>query len=223
MTTQPGSPADAGWRRQDLISRGMGSAARAIGLTADAYRPSGAANPLADANRYLRLPVAFADSRARFTRPVGYAEATYDGIFDTAYTRPGDYLVRPDATWFIGNQPQLLPPLCVRTNRIVSFTRPAGAALAGVNAYGGVDRGAATALLTAWPASVLGAAAAGRPEADLPSDQSVPVWSVLLPAWPGILLRPADLMTDDLGRAAILAAAELTELGWRLTVRQAIT
>jgi hypothetical protein len=38
-----------------------------------------------------------------------------------------------------------------------------------------------------------------------------------------VVLRPADLMIDDLGRNAIVSAAELTELGWRVSVKQATT
>lgn len=78
-------------------------------------------------------------------------------------------------------------------------------------------------LLTAWPASVLGAAGSGEPQADLPSDNTVPYWTVLAPAFPGVVLLPTDLMSDELGRNATVSAAELTELGWRLTVKQAIT
>jgi hypothetical protein len=35
------------------------------------------------------------------------------------------------------------------------------------------------------------------------------------------MLRASDLMVDDLGRNGVVAAAELTELGWRLAVKQA--
>ena len=55
------------------------------------------------------------------------------------------------------------------------------------------------------------------------SDSSIPYWTVLLPAIPGVILLPADLMTDDLGRNAVVTAAELTDLGWRITVKQATT
>jgi hypothetical protein len=44
-----------GARLQDLISRGMGTAARLTGVVCDAYRPSGAADPLLPTNRYLRV------------------------------------------------------------------------------------------------------------------------------------------------------------------------
>jgi hypothetical protein len=61
------------------------------------------------------------------------------------------------------------------------------------------------------------------PSADLPNDTSVPYWTVLLPVIPDVILLPSDLMTDDLGRSAVVAAAELTDLGWRVTVKQATT
>jgi hypothetical protein len=38
-----------------------------------------------------------------------------------------------------------------------------------------------------------------------------------------VILRPSDLLTDDLGRNAVVAAAELTDLGWRITAKQATT
>jgi hypothetical protein len=46
---------------------------------------------------------------------------------------------------------------------------------------------------------------------------------VLLPAQPDVVLLVADLMTDDLGRNAVVSSAELTNLGWRLSVKQAAT
>ncbi len=210
-------------RLQDRISRALGTAARAIGSTADAFRPSGVADPLAPSNRFLRLPAAFAPASGSFGSPTAYGVALWQGMFDSAYTRPGDYIVQADGTWFIAAQQRLLPPLCVRTSRIVSFARPAAASASGVNGYGGITRANTTRLLTNWPASVLGFSGGGRPDAGLPGDGAAPFWTVLLPAFASVLLRPADLMTDDLGRTAAVAAAELTELGWRLTVKQATT
>ena len=45
----------------------------------------------------------------------------------------------------------------------------------------------------------------------------------MMPAIPDVILRPSDLMADDLGRNAVVSAAELTDLGWRLTVKQVTT
>jgi hypothetical protein len=210
-------------RLTDRVHRGLNAAARTVGADTDAYRPSGASNPLAPTNRFLRLRAAFTAHDGRFARPNAYGEALWYGIFDAAYTRPGDYLTQADGAWFIAAQQRLLPVLCVKTNRIVSLARPAAPASTGVNRYGGTTATTNRPLMTNWPASVLGISGGGRPNADLPSDTSVPRWTVLLPAVPGVVLLPSDLMSDDLGRNAVVRAAELTELGWRVIVNQATT
>ncbi len=210
-------------RLQDRVSWASNICARAAGEWADAYRPSDSSNPIAPVNRFLRLPALFSGAQGHFIRPQRYGDVLAHGIFDYAYTKPGDYLVQGDTTWFIATQQPLLPALCVRTSRLVSFARPAAPTTTGVNSYGGVTAGTMTPLLTNWPASVTGFSGSGQPSAQLPSDSSVPLWTVLFPALPGIVLLPADLMSDDLGRNAIVAAAELTSLGWRVTVKQATT
>jgi len=208
---------------QDRLYRGLNAAARAVGAPTDAYRPSGCAEPLARENRFLRLRAAFTARDGKFAHPNAYGDALWYGIFDAAYTRPGDYLVQDDIVWFIAAQQRMVPVLCVQTNRLVSFARPAAPTNTGVNAYGGVIAETNEPLLTNWPASVLGVAGRGHPSADLPSDSSIPYWTVLLPAIAGITLLPSDLVQDDLGRNAVVTAAELTGLGWRVTVKQATT
>lgn len=211
-------------RIQDRFQWGMNVAARAAGASVDAYRPQDVADPLAPTNRFLRLHALFSGRMGKFLRPDGYGEPLVHGFFDSAYTRPGDYLVQPDGTtWFIASQEPLLPVLCIRTDRVVSFARAVAPSSTGVNGYGGVTATTTLPLLSNWPASVTGAAGSGQPEAGLPSDSTVPYWTVLLPAFPGVLLMPADLMTDDLGRNAVVSAAEKTALGWRLSVKQATT
>ena len=105
-------------------------------------------------NRFLRLRAAFTARDGRFAHPNAYGDALWYGIFDAAYTRPGDYLVQADTVWFIAAQQRLLPVLCVQTNRIVSFSRPAAPSSTGVNTYGGVITETNEVLLTNWPASV---------------------------------------------------------------------
>jgi hypothetical protein len=166
-----------------------------------------------------RSPLAMVGS----PHPNAYGDALWYGIFDAAYTRPGDYLAQTDGVWFIAAQQRLLPVLCVKTNRVVSFSRPSAPSGTGINKYGGTTATTSRPLLTSWPASVLGVAGRGRPSADLPADATVPHWVVLLPAIPDIVLLPSDLMIDDLGRNAVVASAELTELGWRLAITQATT
>ncbi|MBV9784785.1 MAG: hypothetical protein JO264_13330 [Acidisphaera sp.] len=210
---------------QDRIYRGLGTAARAIGVACDAFRPCGPNDPIAPANRFLRLNAAFNAQDPHFEKATPYGAAVWYGVFDAAYTRPGDYLVEQQsgAASFIAAQQRLLPVLCVRAPRIVSFERAAAPVLAGVNSYGGVTQATATPLLRHWPASMIAAGGIERSDALLPADTRLGSFTVLLPAWPGVTLRPADLMTDDIGRTCVVSVAELTELGWRLTVRQAAT
>ncbi len=203
---------------QDRIDKGLGTAARHIGHDVDAYRPATATNPLAPENRYLRLHAAFNDENLTFRRPITYGRATWSGVFDRAYTRPGDYLSGPDGTFFIAAQQSLLPALCILTNRTIAITRPAAPAIAGVNSYGGLLATTATPILTAWPASIL-FAGAGSP-GELPGDASTPTSTILLPATPARILS-ADIITDDEGHSYVTGSAELTSLGWRILAKQA--
>jgi hypothetical protein len=210
-------------RLEDIIRRGLGKAAGVAGQECDAFRPSSSASPLVSTNRFLRLRAAFVQPGA--TRALAYGEAAWEGIFDAAYTRPGDYLVRAwdGAVWFVAAQEKLAPVMCVRAERVVTFARPGAATAAGVNSYGGVTASAAVTLLQDWPASVLTNGGAGMALAKLPGDVRPGSWRVLLPAVPGVVLRGGDLMTDDLGQNGVVSAAELSALGWRLTVRQTTT
>ena len=205
-------------RLQDRIARGLGTAARHIGTEYDAYRPLTAQNPLAPEHRYLRLSAAFSDESLSFRRPMAYGHATWSGIFDTAYTKPGDYLAGPAGVFFIAAQQSLLPAICVLSTSTITISRPAAPAAAGVNSYGGLLTTTALPVLTAWPASIL-FAGSGSP-GDLPGDANTPTWTVLLPTTPATI-RSADLLTDHIGKSYVVGSAELTALGWRILVKQA--
>lgn len=205
----------------EKVWRGLGVAARMTGQKTDAYRPNGPDDPLQPANRFLQLPASFSRPRQRSVRAGGYGEAFWEGVFDATYTRPGDYLVGADGgIWFVAAQLPMQAALCVRTLRRLSFTRPSGPVRAGANGYGGVARGTASAVLSNWPAAMTTPGAAGQMELATATTLPQVTWSVLLPPLEWLALLPGDSMTDDLGRAGVVTAAECTELGWRLTVRQ---
>jgi hypothetical protein len=211
-------------RLQDMIDRGMGRAALKAGRLCNAFRPSGASTPCAPQNRYLQLRAAFNAADPRFVRANAYGHPVWYGVFDSAYTETGDYLVEVETgrTFFIAAQPSLLPNVCVLAERVVSLARPAGPCGFGVQHYGGVQQSTLEALLTTWPASMLegGAGGGARYPGDLPSDVRLAAFTVLLPATPAIVLRVEDLLSDDLGRNFVVSSAELSALGWRLGVRQ---
>ncbi|HEX3350138.1 MAG TPA: hypothetical protein VHS58_18770 [Acetobacteraceae bacterium] len=212
-----------GVQLQDLIRRGNGRAAVIAGDWCDAYRPRGVSKPLARINRFIKLPAVFTRPGGRAS--LGYGEPVWAGVFDAAYTKPGDYLVRAgdNVTWFVAAQEKLLPVVCVRTNRVVGFARPGAPSAAGVNSYGGVSAATAVLLCAGWPASVLTSGTRGVDSAQLPADGKPGAWTVLLPTIAGVVFAPGDLMTDDLGRTGVISTAELSALGWRLLVRQTTT
>jgi len=78
-------------------------------------------------------------------------------------------------------------------------------------------------LIESWPASVLGDSVARGMVRQLPSDQQLPRETVLLPVSVPGLLRSGDLLTDEIGREAVIVAAERSSLGWRLSIEQAST
>lgn len=210
-------------RVNDRIHWALNIAARSTGATTDAYRASGPHDPMAARNRFLRLPAAFTGANGSFTHPSNYGNPLCQGIFDAAYMRPGDYLKQSDAIWYVAEARRLLPVLCVRTNRVVSFMRPSTQSTTGTSNYGGITSTNLSPLLTGWPASVLLASREAHPMAPLPGDTTASLWTVLLPAPLAISLQTGDLMSDDLGGKGVIATTELSDLGWRLAVRQATT
>lgn len=204
---------------QDRQHYAWGVAARHVGVSADVYRPSGPGGPINDAHRFLRFNAAFLPAEGGMNRPGGYGQPEWQGIFDASYTRPGDYVVTADRTFFIAAQQPLLPVLCVLTNRTVSIGRPSLQTSVGTNGYGGYNSGTVSSLLIGWPVSMLGTSASGVPATGLPTAQSAAQVMVLLPVAPSINLMPGDMISDDLGRNLMVTSAELSELGWRLSAR----
>ena len=208
---------------QDHLYFGLGKAARHTGQTANAFRPAGPFDPLKKENRFLRLPAAFVPATGSVKTTNAYGQPLWHGIFDASYTRTGDYLVCGSSTFFIASQDPLLSVLCVVANRTISVSRPTVQTATGTNPYGGFTPNKSSALMSAWPASVLGEARFAVTAANLPTDQAAPYWNILVPAPAGVLLAPGDMVTDDISRSAVIAGSELTSLGWRITAKMATT
>jgi hypothetical protein len=212
-----------GRKLQDRLYLGLGLSARHIGQFADAFRPSGPFDPLDKQNRILRLLATVVSTRGKYSHTNLFGDALWYGVFDASYTRPGDYIVMQSGTFFVASQAPLLPVLCVKTNRLISIARPKMQASIAANSYGGYVLGASTALMSSWPASVLGENRTSHSAADLPTDQVVPYWNVLVPSPAKVVLSPGDVITDDLGRTALISGSELTDLGWRISAKMATT
>lgn len=128
-------------------------------------------------------------------------------------------MVSREGVFFVASQLPLLPILCVKTNRTISIGRPELQAAISANSYGGFTQGSYTSLMQCWPASVMTNSRYGQSESALPTDQPAAYISILMPAIEAVRLTTGDIVDDDLGRAAVLVGAELTELGWRLEAK----
>jgi hypothetical protein len=206
-----------GAQLQDRFSRGLGAAARVLGMPHDLYRPCGSGAPMAAERRVLRLFAAFDLGDPGYTRPRGY-ERAFRGTFDSDCTAVGDYLRGPRGILFIAMLPPLQRPLCVLTNNVVDVLRAAGPEMPGLNGYGGIREGRLRPVLEGWPASVL--SGGGGAPGGLPDDGGLSGWSMLLPPTDAVIMG-SDLVRDGAGRRFIVRSAERSELGWRLSVREA--
>lgn len=208
---------------QQKVYRGYALAAQRIGPNFGLYRPASAINPLASGNLITTLPASFNAEDMTYGKPNKYGKATWYCLVDGTQTQVGDYLVNSTQTFFIAAMQPILPILAVECNRVLNIFRPQQQTAPGDNPYGGTTDANMTELLTAWPASVLQGSKGEKDGAVLPGDVRLPWWAILLPAFPGVTLRSADIITDDISRRYIISSAELTDLGWRCTAMQAQT
>jgi len=202
---------------QDRMSRGMGSAARVLGDVYDLFRPHGPVRPLAPEHRIMQLPVVFDGGYPGYTRPRGY-ERALRAMFDSVAVLAGDYMRGPRGVLFVAALPQMLRPICVLTNVVFDVLRPIGAVGPGLGGYGGVSEGTLQPMLVGWPGSLI--VDSGSRGGVLPADGGRAGFSVLLPTTPKEILS-SDLLQDEEGRRYLVRGTEATELGWRLSVRQA--
>lgn len=202
---------------QDRYSRGLGAAARVFGMPHDLFRPHGVADPLLTERWVLRLPAAFDGGDPGYRRPRGY-ERALRGMFDVDCTRVGDYLVGPRGVLFIASAPSLARPLCVLTTAVLTVLRAEGPEVPGLNGYGGVREPRLRVVLSGWPAEV--SSGSDGAKGSVPGDGGLPGWRVLLPLTP-VPIQGSDVLQDAAGERFVVRTAELSELGWRLSVRRA--
>lgn len=201
-------------RLRDMISRGMGNAARVIGDDYDVFRAQRIADPLTSGNLIMRLPVILDDGRVGYQRARGFERvlrATFDGIA----VRPGDYLRGPRGVLFVAALPPMERAVCVLTNKVVDVLRPSGPGNAGLNGYGGVIEEALETVLSGWPVQMTVTSAIGK--GALPTDGGRSSLSVLFPLTP-VAIKASDLLQDGSGSRYVVRTCEASEMGWHLTV-----
>ncbi|WP_426102913.1 hypothetical protein [Pseudomonas sp. PSPC3-3] len=208
-----------GTKLQAKIYKGYGQAAKRIGFDYQQFRATSASNPLSS-TALQTLPASFTTNFS-YSAPNKYGQATWLGLFDARPFEVGDFLVGRQGTFFIAAMQDTLPIYCVQTNRVVSVLRDHQDQSVGLGAYSGGTRATEVALMQGWPASILQGTKGETNDAKLPLDVKTPWWLILMPAWPGIVLRTSDVIRCELDRKYVISSAELTDMGWRITAMQA--
>lgn len=208
---------------QGKIYRGYAKAAQKIGQSYNLFRPVSAAAPLGNQVGTVTAALDSAPSYG-FKAPNEYGDATWFALVDDATTQAGDYLINGSGAYFIAGKQFLLPVIVVECNRSLRISRQAVQGGVGAVGYGGltganesVVLGAANAL---WPASILLGGRSQKPDTKLPSDAKQAGWRLLLPPSVPVVIMAGDIAQDDLGRRYMVDAAELTDLGWRLSAQE---
>jgi len=207
---------------QSKIYKGYGKAAQRIGFMSDVYRTATASTPIATGNKIASLYASFNAEDMGYKKPNKYGHPTWWCLIDGSGLQVGDYIKNlHDGTFFIAAMQQALPILVVSCNTVISVLRPMQQTAKGAVGYNADTVATEVSRLTAFPASVL-AAGTGDRNGTLPGDTKFPQFTILVPNVSGVEIRTSDIINDDIGRRFVVISAELTDLGWRLIVMQAV-
>ena len=213
---------------QAKVYAGYAKAASVIGVSYNLFRPI---SPVAPFGNQVSTLLAALDSTSsyKFKEPNSYGDPTWFALISDATTQTGDYLQNASGTYFIAGKQFLLPVILVDCNRLVRVTREAALSAVGALPYSGLNQAADTDILgtkgvptSYWPCSIL---LGGRFDkaGTLPADVRNEGWKVLLPPSVPVVIKPGDILTDDLGKRYTVTGAELTDLGFRMTAQEAHT
>ena len=206
-------------RIQSRISYGYAKAGAVLGFPFQHYRCASIGPVLQTTNVVETLNASFA-VKGDYTKAGTVKNDEWYGYYNAATALPGDYLSNGTDTYFIAAQQLMLPPLTVKCNRVVTVFRPAQVSTVGVSGYGGNTASTETALMSEWPASVLQGTKGERGDVSVPDDVKSPWYALRMPMLAGVTINSGDIITDDLDRRYTVSSTELTEYGWRLTMRQ---
>lgn len=224
-------------RLSTKVFAGYGKAAKRVGAIHDVYRPTSTGVAIVAANKIASVNAAFTIHKSEnfnFEQVSDYDGPLFHMLADPRTLQVGDYLnnpANPFGPFFIASITPAMPPLAVNCNRSITVFAPGPVNDIGVNGYGGsvgqtagnIAMGADndTALLSNWPASLLKHRVLR--EQYLPQDAGVATFLVLLPAYPGVVIRPGTILIDDLDNRFTVMVAEKQDFGWRLEAQQATT
>lgn len=212
---------------QAKVNSGYGKAARHLGYAFAVYRPSATSEPMAAGNFVQSLNAVFTSRAAGFNFQITseYKNPLFHGLFDPTNVNVGDYLsAQGHGNYFVASKQDLAPILCVQCNNTITIKRAGCVGGVGAQGYSGSTASSEMPVMTDWPASVIYEARGKNTGAGLPMDELNPYFVILVPALPGVDVRPSDIIydSDTPSRRYIVTASELSGLGWRIVAQHAV-
>lgn len=216
---------------QSKVIKGYAKAAQRIGFAYAVYRVPGtdygAKTTIAAARNAAFTP--HSSAGFNFLKPSDHKNPMVHCLADVSDNQVGDYYVGA-ATYFLAGLDPLFPPLAIRCNRVVTFSRRAKPTVngnervkgfqpeyAGSINYGPSDN--TPAFLTGFPCALL-KGSRGIRDTTLPEDVGQGMFTLLLPPVSGSIIQPSDTVRDDLGNDYSVQMAELTSYCWQVILQQ---
>lgn len=211
-----------GVRLADRIAYGGGMAARKAGVICDAFRPRDGVCPIVAANRTVRLAVLSVPVSGGVRGPAPFGVPYRQLVLDQAYVAAGDYISGPLGIFLVATNEPPAPVLGVQCNETVTLWRPAGPVLAGVNPYGAILAGTATAILAGFPAALLPGGVSDRARNGLADDTKLPGYVGAVASIAGLAPQVADIVRDGRGRQFVVDAVVAYGGIWRLALTESV-
>jgi len=207
-----------GDKLQSKIYKGYATAAKRVGVSFRLHRPT-LFNEVISQDTMVEEELFVALSQDKFfVNPSKYGNAVWQGLLDGTLTRVFDYIQNNKGeTYFINSMPQIVPIQLVECNTILDVVRPSQEVSIGVSSYSGNTAVSEDSLMVGWPASSLNGTKWERNMVGLPGDERMPWMIVLLPLFPGVIIRTSDILIDGFKQRWSVSSAELSGFGWRLT------
>lgn len=209
-------------RVQNRIYYGYSKAAQRLGTSHAVYRSTDGNNPIQSGN-LIGNQLISVDQNLKYTSVKKYGDPVWqflpeDGLSLKNY----DYLVGASVTYFIADvvsDDRLSPPICVECNGVITITRPSNESTLtpGKNNYQQLPL-TQPQIITGCPVSILQFGRFDASTMKLPTSVRLPMYSINLPEFNNILIKPGDLIEDDNGRRLAVLSAERSKkaLGFRI-------
>ncbi len=208
---------------EQKIQKGYAKVGKYIGAVYTVYRAQGPNDPIAPANVVTQTNAAI-DVSAKMTWPrpavFGQSEPDAYGAFDLTGINPGDYFVGPQGTFFLHDIEAFVAYHMTWCNTTVSLLRSEAPDFAD-SPYMADAVSQDTPLAQNWPANIILTGRHERTSLDLPGDAKTGYFMARLPVSFPVQVRQNDRIQEPDGGVFLVAAAELTPLGWRLMMVRA--